>query len=163
MIYIILYLDKYGICLVSTTTFVLIFYWIIILKYNFLPMKILTTLLYSMFITSYIVVFLKSPGIAGREYYKDTFKFEKEEDKINYQKCSKCNIIIPKSFRVVHCKKCGICVIRQDHHCPWTGKCIGKNNLRPFILFGCSLFAYIISLFVSFITCIVYVTSEKKK
>lgn len=61
--------------------------------------------------TTYLTVFLKNPGIPGKEYYKDTFKFEKEEDKLNYQKCSVCNIIIPKSFRVVHCQKCKICVI----------------------------------------------------
>ena len=109
---------------------------------------------------AYLTVFLTSPGIPGREYYKDTFKFEKEEDKINYQKCSNCNIIIPKSFRVVHCQKCKICVIRQDHHCPWTGKCIGKNNLKSFCLFGCLLSAYIISLIVSFITCLVNVTDN---
>ena len=112
--------------------------------------------------TTYLTVFLKNPGIPGKEYYKDTFKFEKEEDKLNYQKCSVCNIIIPKSFRVVHCQKCKICVIRQDHHCPWTGKCIRKKNLTPFCLFGSFLSAYIILLIVSFVTCLIYITDDKK-
>ena len=111
---------------------------------------------------TYLTVFLKSPGIPGREHYKDTFRFENEEDKKNYQKCSNCNIIIPKSFRVVHCEKCKICVIKQDHHCPWTGKCIGKNNIQVFCLFGSLLFAYIFSLFISFITCIIYISDNKK-
>ena len=35
---------------------------------------------------TYLIVFLKNPGIPGRECYKDTFRFEKEEDKLNYQK-----------------------------------------------------------------------------
>ena len=125
-------------------------------------MKIITTLLYLAYMISYSIVLVKSPGIAGREFFKDTFKFEKEEDKLNYQQCSTCNIIIPKSFRVVHCKKCGICIIRQDHHCPWTGKCIGKNNIRIFCIFGFTLFGYIISLFISFITCLVFINDTNK-
>ncbi len=125
-------------------------------------MKVITTLFYLIYMVSYLIVLVKSPGIAGREYYKDTFRFEKEEDKLNYQQCSICNIIIPKTFRVVHCKKCGVCVIRQDHHCPWTGKCIGKNNIKIFCVFGCSLFSYIISLFVSFITCLVYINDSNE-
>ena len=35
-------------------------------------MKFFTTLLYLLFMITYIIVFLKSPGIAGREYYKPT-------------------------------------------------------------------------------------------
>ena len=101
-----------------TTTAVFIFYWFLILKYNYLVLRIITTLLYIFYITAYLTVFLGSPGIPGRECYKDTFKFEKEEDKVNYQKCSNCNIIIPKSFKVVHCQKCQVCIINQDHHCP---------------------------------------------
>ena len=110
---------------------------------------------------TYLQIYLGSPGIAGKEYYSDTFRFEKEEDKLNYQICTDCNIIIPKSFKVVHCDKCNICVIKQDHHCPWTGKCIGKKNIRIFCVFGSSLFSYIISLFISFITCLIYITDSK--
>ena len=126
-------------------------------------MNYLVSIFYFLYTLIYLVVFLKSPGIPGREYYKDTFTFEKEEDKLNYQKCSKCNIIIPKNFKVEHCKKCGVCIIKQDHHCPWTGKCIGKNNLKIFCLFGSFLFFFIISLFVSFVTCIVYINTDMKK
>ena len=123
-------------------------------------MRILVSIFYLLYMITFIIVFLRNPGIAGREYSKDTVVFEKEEDKLNYQQCSTCNIIIPKSFRVEHCKKCGICIIRQDHHCPWTGKCIGRNNLRIFCLFGSFLFLFIISLFVSFITCIAFINIE---
>ena len=31
--------------------------------------------------------------------------------------------------------KCGRCVRRMDHHCPWTNNCIGVFNLKYFILF----------------------------
>ena len=34
-----------------------------------------------------------------------------------------------------HCYTCGRCVLDLDHHCPWTGKCIGKGNMFVFNLF----------------------------
>lgn len=125
-------------------------------------MKMITTIFYFIYIITYLNIFLRSPGIAGREYYANTFRFKKEEDKLNYQICDKCNIIIPKSFRVIHCGYCNICIIKHHHHCPWTGKCIGKNNLRIFCVFGCSLFFYIISLITSFITCILFISDNKE-
>ena len=84
---------------------------------------------------SYSLVLIKSPGIAGRKYYKDTFVFDKEEEKLNYQQCAVCNIIIPKSFKAEHCVKCGICIIKRHHHCPWTGKCVGRDNKKIFLFF----------------------------
>ena len=135
----------------------------VFLKYNYFGIKIITVSLYFLYIIPYLIVFLNNPGIPGREHYKDTFRFKNEEDKLNYQKCSTCNIIIPKDFNVSHCKKCGICIIKQDHHCPWTGKCIGKKNIRLFCIFSSSLFGYTVFLFVSFITFLSYIIKEKDK
>ena len=47
-----------------------------------------------------------------------------------------------------HCPDCNICVEGNDHHCPWTGKCIGKKNQRSFIVFVCSVFVLFIYLIV---------------
>lgn len=112
--------------------------------------------MYSIVFISLSILFLKNPGIPGREYYKKNFEIKSEEKK-NFRKCSKCNIIIPKNFRVVHCQKCEVCIKQHDHHCPWTGKCIGENNLNLFYCFTCSLFIYFGCLFVSIITCCFYV------
>ncbi|OQR87407.1 transmembrane protein [Achlya hypogyna] len=38
-----------------------------------------------------------------------------------------------------HCSDCKVCVLEYDHHCPWTGKCIGKRNLTYFYLWLFSL------------------------
>ena len=38
-----------------------------------------------------------------------------------------------------HCVDCNLCVEGYDHHCPWTGKCIGKKNLTYFYAFLMSI------------------------
>ena len=47
--------------------------------------------------------------------------------------CSTCFIFRPPG--ISHCKKCNVCVEKFDHHCPWIGNCIGKNNYKFFLTF----------------------------
>ena len=45
----------------------------------------------------------------------------------------------------MHCDSCGTCISGFDHHCPWTGKCIGSGNQEKFyqfIFFALGGFAY---------------------
>jgi hypothetical protein len=46
--------------------------------------------------------------------------------------CKTCKIA--KDLRVFHCKECGLCILRHDHHCPWLSTCIGIHNNRKFIM-----------------------------
>lgn len=63
--------------------------------------------------------------------------------------CKKCNLLRPD--RAHHCSACKRCVLRFDHHCPWTGNCIGHLNHKYFILFlfyaELSMFVYLLSNF----------------
>lgn len=56
--------------------------------------------------------------------------------------CKTCRIFRPPG--VSHCTKCNNCIERYDHHCPWMGNCIGKNNYKPFLLFLTTLLILLI-------------------
>ncbi|XP_060079233.1 palmitoyltransferase ZDHHC16B-like [Ylistrum balloti] len=49
--------------------------------------------------------------------------------------CRKC--FSKKPARTHHCKTCGKCVLKMDHHCPWLNTCVGFYNQRYFFLFCC--------------------------
>ncbi|UIZ25375.1 hypothetical protein KXD40_009090 [Peronospora effusa] len=46
---------------------------------------------------------------------------------------AQCEVLRP--LNASHCTDCGICVIELDHHCPWTGKCVGKRTIKWFYVF----------------------------
>lgn len=47
--------------------------------------------------------------------------------------CIKCEFFKP--MRTRHCRACDKCVLRFDHHCPWTGNCVGRANMKVFVQF----------------------------
>lgn len=55
---------------------------------------------------------------------------KKKDGGVRY--CQKCQVHKPP--RAHHCSVCNRCVLRMDHHCPWTGKCVGHGNYRSFFL-----------------------------
>ena len=59
--------------------------------------------------------------------------------------CKKC--LTNKEDNVYHCYDCGVCIKGHDHHCVWTGKCIGSNNYVPFIFFVICTPVYFIVVF----------------
>ena len=70
-----------------------------------------------------------------------------------YKYCTSCMIIRPP--RAVHCNDCNTCVMMMDHHCPWVGICVGRNNYHKFKMFinflvlsiGWSLLAHLIEFY----------------
>lgn len=57
--------------------------------------------------------------------------------------CQSCRKYVPP--RTYHCKTCGTCILRQDHHSVWLNCCVGRSNHR-FFLAGtvCSLLALLL-------------------
>ncbi|KAG0251582.1 palmitoyltransferase akr1 [Actinomortierella ambigua] len=47
--------------------------------------------------------------------------------------CPTC--VAQRPMRSKHCKLCGRCIARFDHHCPWIHNCIGSKNHRAFMTF----------------------------
>ncbi|XP_069616647.1 palmitoyltransferase ZDHHC23 [Ranitomeya imitator] len=46
-----------------------------------------------------------------------------------------CHICqVPRTPRSGHCRICGSCVQRLDHHCVWINNCIGSRNHKSFLL-----------------------------
>ncbi|KAI4292348.1 hypothetical protein PAPHI01_1622 [Pancytospora philotis] len=51
--------------------------------------------------------------------------------------CTCCRMF--KTYRTAHCSFCDACVLEKDHHCFWLSNCVGRNNLRCFIIFLLSI------------------------
>ncbi len=104
---------------------------LIILHFLFEIMGEFSKYLYLFFFVSiillYIYLALSNPGIYVGE--KNVIF-----DEIS---CFKCNT--PISLKAYHCDDCDVCVEHYDHHCIWIGKCVGKNNIEFFYLFGVSI------------------------
>ena len=151
-----------SICLTTTTTLVFIGVCLTLLANNYLLIKICFVLNYFVFIISYIYTVLRNPGIPTKRHYVGYYRGKKLSDKDKWEKCSKCNILIPKDYKVIHCNICEVCVKEQDHHCPWTGKCIGKYNLTSFYIFVNSLLVYIIMIFVTLYGYMFYLSTTRR-
>ncbi|KAM6900211.1 palmitoyltransferase ZDHHC23-B [Xenentodon cancila] len=55
---------------------------------------------------------------------------QKEAGRKNW--CAVCRVARPP--RAGHCRICGVCVLRLDHHCVWINSCVGQANHRSFLL-----------------------------
>ena len=89
----------------------------------------------------FFATILLNPGYPGINinYYK-----EKVSESIkDLKKCILCGVVFTDE-NTFHCKECGYCVNKYDHHCMFLGKCIGKNNIYFF-------WGLIIMIFVTFI------------
>lgn len=47
--------------------------------------------------------------------------------------CITCHV--PRPSRSKHCRLCGHCVRRFDHHCPWINNDVAENTYRWFLIF----------------------------
>lgn len=71
----------------------------------------------------------KDPGPVRYDYVPPT--------DVGVRYCKTCKQFKPP--RTYHCKKCGRCNLRMDHHCPWLSGCVGYRNHAAFIKFMTSV------------------------
>ena len=83
------------------------------------------------------------PGIVPRRMGDDPSEIPSVSRRPSGSYCGQCNVTRPVG--AVHCYDCNCCVMGLDHHCPWTGKCIGERNLRFFYGFLTFLCLHILS------------------
>lgn len=62
-------------------------------------------------------------------------KWEPKDESVKQflQFCAVCKGF--KAPRSHHCQKCGRCIIKMDHHCPWINNCVGWGNQAHFTYF----------------------------
>ncbi|XP_075398624.1 palmitoyltransferase ZDHHC23 isoform X1 [Tenrec ecaudatus] len=68
----------------------------------------------------------------GKDEPKDTSKMTAGSAAKVKDWCAQCQLVRPA--RAWHCRLCGVCVRRMDHHCVWINSCVGESNHQAFIL-----------------------------
>ena len=99
-------------------------------------LKIIGIIIYLIFLISYTYTVLINPGFPKHDIDSIT-----GEPRKKFYYCNICKLWANKEKKTMHCNDCNICIEGIDHHCPWTGKCIGYKNFKSFIIFCCSVFA----------------------
>uniref|UniRef100_A0A0B7A3E4 Palmitoyltransferase n=1 Tax=Arion vulgaris TaxID=1028688 RepID=A0A0B7A3E4_9EUPU len=77
---------------------------------------------------NYFAACIKGPG-----FVPFSWKPTNVEDMKHLQYCESCEGY--KTPRSHHCRKCGRCVMKMDHHCPWINTCCGHFNHANFCWF----------------------------
>jgi hypothetical protein len=85
-----------------------------------------------------VITVTSNPGLVKKEFNMNYKGFRKTFT--NFRICTKCNVIMDMEQDTAHCTECDVCVEGHDHHCPWTTKCIGRDNLKAFYIFVCFSF-----------------------
>ena len=105
------------------------FFYYFFTKLNFF-VKLLGLFSFLMYFISYSGVFLLNPGYPKRDENSLEGK-----PRMLFKKCIYCDIWERIDINAIHCMECGVCVEGYDHHCPWTGKCIGRKTIKYFYWF----------------------------
>mmetsp|Transcript_21739 Transcript_21739/g.32206 ORF Transcript_21739/g.32206 Transcript_21739/m.32206 type:complete len:304 (+) Transcript_21739:162-1073(+) len=84
---------------------------------------------------------LNGPGTSHRGGYSGLDNHAQGEEE-GWRYCGVCEVYQPPD--AAHCPDCNVCVDEYDHHCPWMGCCVGKDNYRDFMVFNMTWLVYLI-------------------
>ena len=125
--------------------------------------NILICILWSLFLINVLLlidVFSSDPGtqrgtpISKNKFINVGIKKVVGGKKYHLKYCESCNLI--RDIRTFHCKICGICVEKHDHHCFRVSNCIGVYNYKKFYFFLNSTLIYLIIIFDLFFLLFVF-------
>ena len=147
-----LFFDKYSnpifiigpqwpmiIVVLSIISSIMLFLYIKFWKYLPFGTKLFGSINFWTAFLSYAYTSLINPG-----YPKNTLGRTFGIPRNDYYFCDYCRFYLKKISYGSHCSLCDICVEKFDHHCTWTGHCIGKNNKITFCIFVPSIFILLI-------------------
>lgn len=116
-------------CVIITYVMVIvpsIFTYLYLLQY--LAELVILSMLLASTIFGLTAVFLSDPGLVRKYHHSRSRK---------WTFCDQCEAFRPPG--TVHCSTCQVCIMGYDHHCPWTGKCVGIGNALYFNIFLVSI------------------------
>ena len=153
----------YALCMHLFTGSLTMLYYIGLWNLLNIFIKLIGLLVYLFFAGTYTLTCIMDPGIIPPDFYLENYEVDKM-NLHNYRICKQCNAMMDLDRGVEHCVDCNICIIGNDHHCPWSSKCVGKKNIGMFRLFIFSIFLHIAYLTVaSMIMAITADPSRKNK
>lgn len=106
---------------------------------SFLIIALITFPTFFLSICTYYAVVFSIPGYQlspqiTKELYDQTKPTQMIGNvKFELKYCETCHIV--RNVRTFHCKNCGKCIERHDHHCGYISNCIGKDNNKLFVVF----------------------------
>ena len=129
------------VCFCGIISLIMLVVYLTLWKQLGIILRILGHICYWTYFISYTHCSLYNPGYPKNDIGRN-FGYPREE----YYFCSICQFYVKNTRYVHHCIDCDICIENQDHHCPWTGHCIGKNNYISFFIFIGASFCIIVYL-----------------
>jgi hypothetical protein len=70
--------------------------------------------------------------------------------------CRTCQFYKPAEAS--HCRICGVCIVGKDHHCVFINNCVGRGNMRSFLLL---LLFTLVSILFCFSHMVVFLVQER--
>ncbi|KAK8889130.1 palmitoyltransferase swf1 [Tritrichomonas musculus] len=111
---------------------------------------LISTFFYIMWLWSWFIAIAGDPGrtiddLKDRGVLKRVLNGDIPNCLRHLQICPICSM--PRPPLSEHCKTCGYCHLRRDHHCGVTGQCVADKNMKGFILsfFYSALFSLSVS------------------